>query len=98
MGETHRTKHNTMSDDTIDCTPSGCRTPEGVARVNAALTRLEASTARCANLLQDMARSGELDLGSPSGLAADDALQGRQAAYEELVSALTAHSSTRGAR
>lgn len=85
MGETHRTKHNTMTDDTIDCTPRGCQTPEGVARVNAAMEALEAATARCANVLQDALRDERLASGRK---IAREAVDAREAAFQALVRAL----------
>lgn len=44
-----------MSEQTIDLTPAGCQTPEGIARVNAALRAVDEANAECARLLDEHA-------------------------------------------
>lgn len=66
----------------VDITPVGCKTPEGIARVNAAVDRINDANARCAELLEiyyeDISASED----------AKAVLDERKAATEELLRAL----------
>lgn len=42
---------NVSESRTVDLTPAGCQTPEGVARVNAAMRDVDQANAECARLL-----------------------------------------------
>lgn len=73
-----------QSAHTIDLTPEGARTPEGCARINAAIEAHEAAILRCANALDAM-------LDSPDDADKREAREARKArivAQEEMLRAI----------
>lgn len=69
--------------ETIDITPFGAKTPEGVARINKAVDKLHDANAECANVLRALVDDRSIDDSD-----ANEALAKRDYACEELVRAV----------
>jgi len=73
----------------VDITPRGAQTPEGIARINAATERLEKANAECANALEEVLAIGKSEwLKGAARVAALEAVAERKAATEEFLRAL----------